>query len=332
MNLRRVGPVLVAVASSLLVGCASTAAPARSPSDAVVGVDATVGTVDPSPILGPSSTTSVETTIVAGGPRTIAPGGPRSIELEDRSRAVEAGGRIVAATRVLPTLVWLPSGDGPHPLVILAHGYEVGTAPYRRLCATLAAAGFVVAAPSFPLADRSRGLGLDRADIPEEAIDVSFVIASLRAGPLASAIASGPVGVVGHSDGADVALLVARGRGYADPAVGAIVAIAPDAFTVPLAPVPPTPPAVLLVHSDADEIVPISESEQVFAMIGGSRTFVTLVGAPHLAPVEGSTRWTAIVDDATIMFLRATLDGGTDLAAARAAMAVAGLSSVRSAG
>ena len=252
------------------------------------------------------------------------------MEIEDRSRAVTVNGRVVASTRRLPTYVWLPAGSGPHPLVIVAHGYEVGPLTYARYCAALAAAGYVVAAPSFPAADASRGNGIDRADIPNQARDVPFVVAALRTGVYASSIATGNYAVVGHSDGADVALDVGYASGLADTQVAAVVAIAPDAFTSALASTPPPP--LLLMHSDADPIVPYSESVQVFGRIGGRRTFVTLLGADHLPPVANVTTWTPVVDDATILFLHATLGGTQSIDSARAAMAVAGLSTVRTAG
>lgn len=324
MRFRRAGTALVAVASMAftvpVTACGGGSGRGDASVDATAAADASVTT----------TITDASTTTVPSSPTSVVATGPRLVEIEDRSRAVVSGGRAISATRRLPTLVWSPADAGPHPLVVFAHGYEVGTAPYLRFCANLAAAGFVVAAPSFPLADRSRGNGLDRGDIPQEAIDVAFVIDALRSGPLAPSIGPGRVGVVGHSDGADVALLVGYGRTTVDPAVGAVVAIAPDAITGDLATT--APPPLLLVHSDSDEVVPSSDSAQVFARIGGSRTFVSLSGAPHLAPVEGSTRWTNVVDDATVLFLRATIAGGIDMASARSSMGVGGLSSVRSAG
>ena len=56
------------------------------------------------------------------------------------------------------------------------------------------------------------------------------------------------------------------------------------------------------------------------------------VSHDHLPPVANVTTWTPVVDDATILFLHATLGGTQSIDSARAAMAVAGLSTVRTAG
>ena len=225
-------------------------------------------------------------------------------DLVDNARPVTSNGRTIATTRALPTTVWRPGGAGNHPLVVLAHGYRLGPPGYARFCAMLAEAGYVVAAPSFPLADETRGNGLDRADIPSEARDVSFVISALRKSLIASSIAPGPVGVAGHSDGADVALIVGYQQGFADPTIGAVVAVAPDAFTGQLS---SNRPPLLLIHADADATVPYSESVQVFARIPGRRIFLTLIGADHLPPIADSTVWTSALDGATVTFFDATL-------------------------
>ena len=80
----------------------------------------------------------------------------------------------------------------------------------------------VVAAPSFPLEDPSRGFGLDESDLPNEAADVSAVITELSSGPLAAHLRPGEVAVVGHSDGADVALMAGYRSGLLDDRVRAV--------------------------------------------------------------------------------------------------------------
>lgn len=197
--------------------------------------------------------------------------------------------------------------------MIFAHGYRLGPQAYSRFCSTLAAAGFIVAAPSFPLADAQRGNGLDRADIPNEAADVSFVITSLLNSALASSIAPDHVGVVGHSDGADVVLMVGYQEGRVDPRVGSVVAIAPDAMTgtVVTAPAP-----LLLVQGDKDSIVPYWNSQQVFAQVPARRYYLTLKGADHLPPIDGGTPWTPVLDSAVASFLDLSLHGNADQAAA----------------
>ena len=202
--------------------------------------------------------------------------------------------------------MWRPVAGGHFPLVVFAHGYDVGPLTYERFCSTLAAAGYVVAAPSFPLEDPSRGYGLDRADLPNEATDVSYVISALLRGPLAVHIDARRVAVVGHSDGADVALMVGYQAGRVDRRVAAVVADAPDPMTGPI--VGSSRPLLLVQGSD-DDVVPYAASGEVYARVRAPSYYVTLLGATHLPPIQGGTPWTPVLDAAVADFLDATVAG-----------------------
>ncbi len=287
---RAVLGILVAAMVVTACGGSTSADPPVSSADGAAPTTTTASSIAPT-----ATPTTTVTTGVAG---------PQVLDLVDPSRSVSTNGRTVSTSRFLPTTVWSPNRAGTFPLIVFAHGYRLGPPGYARFCSMLADAGYVVAAPSFPLADETRGNGLDRADIPNEARDVSFVISALRAGPLGSTIAAGPVGVAGHSDGADVALIVGYQQEYADPSVGAVVAVAPDAFTGQLS---TNRPPLLLIHADADATVPYSESVQVFGRVPGRRTFLTLLGADHLPPIAETTVWTPVLDGAVVTFFDATL-------------------------
>ena len=303
----------------LLSSCAGSGSPDRSdPASEREEATATTATTAAAGTVGSTST-------VAPSPAN-APASPQVIDLVDPARPVVTNGRTISSSRSLPTTIWRPSRAGSYPLVVFAHGYRLGPPGYARFCSMLAEAGYVVAAPSFPLADETRRNGLDRGDIPNEARDVSFVISALRASPIASSISAGPVGVAGHSDGADVALIVGYQQGLSDPAVGAVVAVAPDAFT---AQVSTSRPPLLLVHGDSDATVPYSESVQVFARVQGSRTFLTLVGADHLPPIADRTVWTPVLDGAVVTFFDATLKKVQSLESAQTLMRTLGNSRVQ---
>jgi dienelactone hydrolase len=224
--------------------------------------------------------------------------------LVDGSRPVVSDGRTLATSRSLPTTIWSPSTGGPYPLVVFVQGYNIGPLAYQRFCSTLASSGYVVAAPSFPLEDPSRGFGLDRSDLPNEATDVSFVITSLTAEAPALRLAPAQVGVVGHSDGADVALMTAYQGGVADPRVSAVVADAPDPMTGSI--VASSAP-LLLVQGTADSVVPYSSSRTVFQQVTAPVDYLSLVGADHLPPIAGGTPWTPVLDSAVADFLDATV-------------------------
>lgn len=282
------------------------------------------------PDLTTTTIGSVVTEPQSAAPSSYTVIGPEQLDLVDTSRPTIGNGETIATTRSLPSLVWRPAEPGRYPLVVFGHGFLLGPINYARFCAELARSGYVVVAPSFPLADASRGNGLDREDIPNQATDVGFVITSMLSGPLRSSIDAGRVGVVGHSDGADVALIAGYQAGRADPRIGAVVAISPDAMQNPSV-VSSAP--LLLIHADADSVVPYSESQQVFAQVGTTRYFLTLVGADHLPPMLGGNQWTVVVDSAVVLFLRATLGGdGSGAASLRNALDGLADSSLLSAG
>ncbi len=228
---------------------------------------------------------------------------PVTLDLVDTSRSLSSGGVTLDDARRLPTKVWRPEAAGVFPLVVFAHGYEVGPLTYARFCAALAALGFVVAAPSFPLADAARGIGLDRADIPNEAEDIAFVISQLRADD--PGISDAPVAVIGHSDGATAALLVAERSTTAVPEVGAVIAIAPDAVTDDLR---ADPPPVLIIHGTDDPIAAFADGEGDFERFAGDRFLLALEGADHLAPIVGDTPWTPVLDRAVALFLAGVIE------------------------
>jgi dienelactone hydrolase len=227
-----------------------------------------------------------------------------TVQFTDTTRPVVRSGVTITPYRYLPTVVWRPVGPGPWPLVVFVHGYNVGPMTYQRFCSTLAAHGYVVAAPSFPLEDPSRGNGLDRADLPNEATDVSFVITQLESGALKAVIDPSRVAVAGHSDGADVALMVGYQAGKVDPRVKAVVSYAPDPMAAASAEYA-TP--LLLIQGSADEVVPYSASQTVFGQVNAPRWYLTLVGAGHLPPIAGGTAWTSTLDSDVAAFLDSTL-------------------------
>jgi pimeloyl-ACP methyl ester carboxylesterase len=212
---------------------------------------------------------------------------------------------------------------------VFVHGYDVGPLTYQRFCSNLSSSGYVVAAPSFPLEDPQRGFGLDRGDLPNEATDVSFVISSLEGGALAKEIDPSRIAVVGHSDGADVALMMSDEQATADARVRAVLADAPDPID---ATVVPAPTPLLLVQGTADSVVPYTASQTVFSQVEAPTYYVSLTGADHLAPIEGRSPWTPTLDSAAVEFLDATIAGrgpGAGLSGQLASLPLARLQTAR---
>ena len=109
-----------------------------------------------------------------------------------------------------------PSGEGPHPGVVALHGN--GNSPLTNFGRMLAARGFAVLAPKW--------FG-EEAPIPDQLVEIPLSSARAMATWLQSREAvTDRIGVLGHSKGAEFALLAATRYDVFD----GVVAIAPNAF------------------------------------------------------------------------------------------------------
>jgi dienelactone hydrolase len=328
---------VTAAAATLLGGCGS---PHRPPHR--LTVPAATPTVSDAPVTAspaatattkrnPSAPTSLAhpTTTVTHGPATAVTAGPTGVgtivlDVVDRSRPTVQYGRTISSSRALPTIVrypavgpsgaaersGAPAARGPWPLVIFAHGYDVTPSTYAHLLHAWANAGFVVAAPTFPL--EAAGGPLDENDLNNEPRDISVVISSVLAqtsGPLAGVVSSAAVAVAGHSDGAEAAL--AAGFVNGDPRIGAVVSMAAQGIIG--GPHPDARHPLLVVQGDQDTINPPARADAVYAAAGAPKYYLRLLGGGHLPPVASDTPWRPIVEQVGIDFLRRSNNGAVAL-------------------
>lgn len=250
----------------------------------------------------PTTTTVPPTTVPAGPPYRVA---EVALPLVDRSRPTVSHGQEVSASRSLPTTVWYPDVPGRWPLVVFAHGFQVGPEPYTSLLEAWAAHGYVVAAPAFPLTDQAiAGADLDENDINNQPADVRFVTDELvsPSSPVAVRIDPSRVAVAGHSDGAETALAAAtEGAPPAGPAYRAVVVMSGQ-------PVPGAPgrnPPALVVQGDADSTNPPPLGYSTWDQAASPKYLLVLRGAGHLPPFEAGSPWLAGVEKVTETFLDA---------------------------
>ncbi|HEY0700145.1 MAG TPA: chlorophyllase, partial [Micromonospora sp.] len=86
--------------------------------------------------------------------------------------------------RPLPVTVWYPGSatgpaDGRFPVVLFSHGLGASPADYAGLLRRWAAAGFVVAAPTYP--HTGRGAEQNPFDVLNQPADASYVLTRLLA-------------------------------------------------------------------------------------------------------------------------------------------------------
>lgn len=264
----------------------------------------------------------------AAAPDTAAapfPVGLRLLRLVDSSRTVRLpGGKTVP--REVDTFVRYPAigspssvdldaapadrQAGPFPLVVFAHGFDVTPATYARLLRAWTRAGYVVAAPVFPLTNANAPGGADERDLLNQPDDVSFVITSLQAasaaptGPLSGLIDPAKIAVAGHSDGAETALAVAYNNHVRDRRIKAAVVMSGAEITgLPGYRFTPDEPALLAIQGTADRSNPPMFTRAFYRAARRPKFLLALPGARHLAPYTWQQPQATIVAKATTAFL-----------------------------
>jgi predicted dienelactone hydrolase len=216
-------------------------------------------------------------------------------------------------SRPLPTSLWYPStGDGPFPLVVFSHGFGSTPGAYDELLSSWAAAGFVVAAPTFPMS--SQGSALVTADVPNQPADVSSVLTAVlaldqtRGDALAGRIDGRHIAAAGHSAGA-ITTIGLLSSCCVDPRITAAVVLAGSTRHYGTTLAKPGVPT-LFVHGTADTVLPLADDQKVFDATTAPAAFLQLTGGTHSAPYDdGTDPAFDTVRSVTTDFLRWALSG-----------------------
>ena len=301
----------LAVAAVAVSIAAATAAPAqqRPATPPVLGASGGSEAPPPAPALPePSFAVGLRVLRLVDESRTIrlkdGRSEPRTLVTYVRYPALGAPGQTDVPNAEPAT------AGGPYPLVVFAHGFAVTPQPYARLLQSWASAGYVVAAPVFPLGSADAPGGPDEADVVNQPRDMSFVISSLLslnrpgAGPLAGLVDPARIAVAGHSDGGETALAVAYSRRFHDARVNAAVILSGAEmsgvggyrFT------PGSPP--LLAAQGTDDIFNEPRyTNAYFELAQRPKFLLRLLGAGHLPPYTDQQPQLAIVEQVTTAFL-----------------------------
>lgn len=258
--------------------------------------------------------------------------GVRTETFVDRSRPTAANGTYPGApTRTLVTTVWYPTGGAPgpddqpdapayegrrFPLLVFAHGFGASGPAYGFLLHRLASAGFVVAAPTFPLSNGSAPGGRNLRDYVNQPADVSFVISSMlrldkdEDSPFADLLKRHRIAAAGHSLGGITTMgllndcCIDRRIDAYIPMSGIELPFPGGAFTFE------RKAPVLLVHGDQDGTVPFSGSLRVFADAHRPKFLLQLINGSHVP--FGGAQGDAIVDS-SVHFLDRYLNGRSSI-------------------
>ena len=217
----------------------------------------------------------------------------------------------VTLPRSLVTYVRVPSGAKTRlPLVVFAHGFDTTPGIYAHLLDAWSHAGYVVAAPVFPVESANARGGADELDLINEPTDISFVISQLLT-RLNGVVNPDQVAVAGQSDGAEAALAAAYDERFADRRIDAAVILSGSELGGRTTWFPAGSPPLLAVQGTRDAINPPHYTTQFFRAARAPKFLLRLIGAGHLPPYTTNARQLAIVEHITIAFLNHYLRSGT---------------------
>ena len=208
----------------------------------------------------------------------------------------------------------LPAG-APYPLIVFGPGFAQTATPYARLLDAWARAGYIVAAPSFPLTQKHVPGGRRQRDLINQPGDMSFVISSMLADNqnpasfLHGLIAPDLIAVAGQSDGAATALAEAYDPTFADPRIRAAMILSGAELSTIDDDIPfqSQGPALLATQGSADTINEPSATTRYFELAPRPKYLLTLVGATHLPPYTTQQPYLGVVERVSIAFLRHVL-------------------------
>jgi dienelactone hydrolase len=227
--------------------------------------------------------------------------------------------------RPLPTTVWYPApgrlrrgakmaalkdaapAPGRYPLIVWSHGLYSSPEDHQDIAKFFAANGFVVVAAAYPYTKKN-GKNFNRADVPNQALDASFLITRLleKGNPLAAHIDPARMAASGHSAGGTTTNgLFTKHR---DPRLKAGIVISGR----PLGAYTGSPVPLLFIHGDKDPVVAYDQGRTAYAAVPWPKAFLTLVGCQHGAGLGEPERGHTQVMTTMLDFLRWTLDRDLD--------------------
>ena len=236
-------------------------------------------------------------------------------------------------SRWLPISIWYPAASGPiastdtfwararpgqFPLVVFAPGFNANPESYQRFLHALAAQGYIVAAPVFPLEASIPGAApatRSNTEMLNQMYDMSTVISQMitysktPGNFLSTAMNPSLVAVVGHSDGAMTVAGMTMSTSYTDKRVKTAVVMSgagPDGLTWKDRKVVPT----MVEQATKDPYNAPSNSQWLFNTVRGARSYLTVNGVYHIWPLIGTDKVADLTRRAVVAHLNGQLKGG----------------------
>ena len=203
--------------------------------------------------------------------------------------------------RILPTDLYIPKSTAPRPLIMFSHGYHGVPSKFSLLFSAWARAGFVVAAPRFPLTSNRGAPYDDVADYVNQPADVSFVLTRLLHGSLRSHIDASRIGAAGLSLGGATTYGLVYDPCCLDRRIRAAAIF--DGIRLPFPkPFQNNTVPVLLAHINTDIAIPYASAQVSYQASASPKWFLTYFGGIHPEAYENEasphheTAWRSSID------------------------------------
>ncbi len=287
--MRQIGAILLAILA------VATACGDDGEHAVTEGTDATTSP----PTVSPTSTVPTRTEVTH-----------LTLDLVDADRPTPAGAGLPGSDqRVLVTDVYVPAGEGPYPFVAFAHGLAGHPRKFTLLLEAWADAGYLVAAPAFPLSNDEVPGEPTFTDLANQPGDISFVIDSVLAAsseegdPLFGTVDPDRIGVAGLSLGGATTYGVAFNDCCRDERPVAAMVLDGARLAVGGEFAMDSGLPLLVMHADQDYALPYDEAVSAYADAVGPKILVTLHETAHAEPYENTPDPAdALVVDVTTAF------------------------------
>jgi dienelactone hydrolase len=235
--------------------------------------------------------------------------------------------------RNLPISIWYPAASGPisssdtfwatarsgnFPLIVFAPGFNSTPDTYQVFLHDLAAQGYIVAAPTFPIEAPIAGMApasRSNTEMIYQIYDMSAVItqmityAKTPGNFLSGAMNPSLVGVVGHSDGGMTVAGMTMSTSYVDARIKTAVVMSgagPYGLTWRKRKVVP----LLIEQANKDPYNSPSSAAWLFNSVTGPRAYLDLNGVYHIWPLNGNDKIADLTRRTVISHLNGQLKGG----------------------
>jgi dienelactone hydrolase len=236
----------------------------------------------------------------------------------DELRPTRANGDFAGAPdRTIRVRFFVPDTDAgaPYPLILFSHGVTGTPEAYQSLLSDLARAGYVVAAPAYPLSNGDTPGGATVSDLGNQPADASFVIDRVLAdtqtgGRLQGLVDPERIGAAGHSLGGFTTMELTFNDACRDPRVKAAVMLSGGVGGCAGAHVTGSGTPFLVTHGDQDDTVPYKFGQEAFDEATSPKFMLTLIGGEHSSEeLGGTTPGQRALTESVIAFFDHTLRG-----------------------